>query len=89
MRSSGRWRLGAAQLLNKHGPIEAFPPLVLGEQLADALLFKRLATLRADLPLFDDVEALRWRGPTPAFAQWCGQAGAPRLLARAEGLRRA
>ena len=33
-----------------------------------ALLFKGLATLRTDVPVFDDVEELRWRGPTPAFA---------------------
>jgi 5'-3' exonuclease len=33
-----------------------------------AFLFRTLATLRTDVPLFDDVEALRWRGPTPAFA---------------------
>ncbi len=32
-----------------------------------ALLFRKLATLRTDLPLFDDVEQLRWHGPTPAF----------------------
>ncbi len=32
-----------------------------------ALLFRELATLRGDLPLFDSVEALRWKGPTPAF----------------------
>ena len=32
-----------------------------------ALLFRRLATLRTDLKLFNDVEELRWRGPTPAF----------------------
>jgi 5'-3' exonuclease len=33
-----------------------------------ALLFRVLATLRTDIELFDDVEDLRWRGPTPAFA---------------------
>ncbi len=33
-----------------------------------ALLFRTLATLRADIALFEDVEQLRWRGPTPAFA---------------------
>ena len=33
-----------------------------------ARLFRSLATLRADIPLFDDVEQLRWQGPTPAFA---------------------
>jgi 5'-3' exonuclease len=34
----------------------------------DALLFRTLATLRTDIPLFEDVEALRWNGPTPRFA---------------------
>jgi 5'-3' exonuclease len=33
-----------------------------------ALLFRTLATLRTDIPLFDDVEQLRWNGPTPGFA---------------------
>jgi 5'-3' exonuclease len=32
-----------------------------------ALLFRRLATLRTDIPLFDDVDQLAWNGPTPAF----------------------
>jgi 5'-3' exonuclease len=32
-----------------------------------ALLFRTLATLRTDIALFDDVEQLRWSGPTPAF----------------------
>jgi 5'-3' exonuclease len=30
-------------------------------------LFRTLATLRTDIPLFEDVEQLRWKGPTPAF----------------------
>ena len=33
----------------------------------NALLFRNLATLRSDIKLFDDVEELRWQGPTPAF----------------------
>jgi 5'-3' exonuclease len=33
----------------------------------NALLFRRLATLRTDISLFDNVEQLRWRGPTSAF----------------------
>jgi len=33
-----------------------------------ALLFRTLATLRTDIPLFTDVDELRWNGPTPAFA---------------------
>jgi 5'-3' exonuclease len=32
-----------------------------------ALLFRTLATLRTDIALFDDVDQLRWNGPTPAF----------------------
>ena len=32
-----------------------------------ALLFRRLATLRTDIRLFDDIEELRWNGPTPAL----------------------
>jgi 5'-3' exonuclease len=33
-----------------------------------ALLFRRLATLRTDIVVFEDIEQLRWNGPTPAFA---------------------
>jgi 5'-3' exonuclease len=32
-----------------------------------ALLFRKLATLRTDIPLFDDVEQLHWNGPKPEF----------------------
>jgi 5'-3' exonuclease len=35
----------------------------------DALLFRTLATLRTDIVLMDDVDQLRWKGPTPAFDQ--------------------
>jgi 5'-3' exonuclease len=74
--------VGAAQLLNRYGAIEEFPPNLLGENRDLALLFKRLATLRTDAALFSDVEQLRWRGPTDAFAAWTGRANAPRLLER-------
>ena len=74
--------VGAARLLNQYGAIERFPPNVLGDQLEAALLFKRLATLRTDARLFRDVEALRWKGPTPAFAAWTESVGAPKLLQR-------
>src|SRR5688572_27688833 len=60
----------AARLLNQHGPIEAFPADVLSEQRENALLFKRLATLRTDASLFRDVDELRWRGPTPGFSAY-------------------
>jgi 5'-3' exonuclease len=79
---AGIGAVGAARLLNRHGPIEAFAPAVLGERLDQALLFKRLATLRRDAPLFDDVEQLRWRGPTERFADWTQRLAAPRLLER-------
>src|SRR5262249_51466695 len=42
---AGIGRVKAARLLNRYGPIEAFPADVLGEEGAPALLFKKLATL--------------------------------------------
>jgi 5'-3' exonuclease len=75
----------AASLLNRHGAIEEFPPETLGDRRKLALLFKDLATLRTDAPLFDDVDALRWRGPTSAFAAWTRKMDAPKLLERALG----
>ena len=60
----------AASLLNRYGPIESFPDTVLGANRANALLFKNLATLRTDAPLFADVDEIEWKGPTPAFAEW-------------------
>jgi 5'-3' exonuclease len=76
----------AAQLVNRYGPIEDFPPDVLGANLEVALLFKTLATLRTDAPLFGDVDELRWRGPTPAFAAWAERLGDAKLLTRVEEL---
>src|SRR5881296_1843431 len=61
----GIGRVTAARLLNEHGHIEDFPPTVLGAKRDVALLFKKLATLRTDAPLFADVDELQWRGPTP------------------------
>ncbi len=72
----------AARLLNRHGAIERFPPEVLGERRDLALLFKDLATLRTDAPLFRDVDDLRWRGPTDSFASWTERMGVPRMLER-------
>ncbi|HEX7272439.1 MAG TPA: 5'-3' exonuclease H3TH domain-containing protein [Casimicrobiaceae bacterium] len=79
----------AAQLLNRHGPIEKFPPDLLGERRERALLFKKLATLRTDAPLFRDVDELRWRGPQKAFADWTERMDAPQLLERALKAQRA
>ncbi len=79
----GIGRMTAVQLLNRHGPIEALPNALIGEQRELALLFKRLATLRADAPLFRSVDTLHWRGPTRAFTAWTERMEAPRLLERA------
>jgi 5'-3' exonuclease len=78
----GIGKVGAARLVNKYGRIEDFPPESLGERLDMALLFKRLATLRTDAPLFDNVDALQWRGPTPEFVAYAEQSGDARLLER-------
>jgi len=72
----------AAQLLNRHGAIENFPPALLGIRRELALLFKKLATLRTDAPLFRNVDALRWNGPTDAFASFAARIDAPRLVER-------
>lgn len=36
----------------------------------NALLFRRLATLRTDIPLFENVDELRWSGPKPEFEEF-------------------
>jgi len=82
---SGIGEVGAARLIRQHGAVENFPPQVLaGERRTQALLFKRLATLRTDAPLFPDVETLRWHGPTDAFPAWAEKIGDARLLPRAQ-----
>jgi len=75
----------ASRMLNRYGPIEQFPPDVLGSENRElALLFKTLATLRTDAPLFADVDQLRWRGPTNAFPAFAERIGEPRLVERCE-----
>ena len=74
--------VSAARLLNANGTIENFPPAILGNNSELALLFKRLATLRADAPLFSNIDELRWRGPTGAFKNCGERLREPRLLRR-------
>jgi len=81
---SGIGPKGAVSLIERYGRIEDFPPQVLGERHALALLFKQLATLRTDAPLFGDVDELRWRGPTESFTACAERLGDPRLLTRAQ-----
>jgi 5'-3' exonuclease len=83
----GIGEVGAARLIGQYNAIEDFPPEVLaGERRARALLFKQLATLRTDAPLFADVEELRWNGATEAFDEWAAKIGDARLLPRAQKL---
>jgi 5'-3' exonuclease len=90
----------AAAVLARYGHIEAIPgnsaewradvrnsgglSQALTSQRDRALLFRNLATLRSDEPLFDDVDTLRWRGPTEFFAAYATHIDAPELIERAE-----
>ena len=85
----------AAAVLARFGHLEAIPPdwsdwhvnasspaalcATLEREREQALLYRTLATLRTDVPVFDDVDALRWNGPTPAFEPLARQleGGAP------------
>jgi 5'-3' exonuclease len=80
---AGIGRVTAARLIARYGPLEDFPSEVLGERRELALLFKDLATLRTDAPLFDDVDQLRWHGPTSGFAAQAERLADARLHARA------
>jgi 5'-3' exonuclease len=55
----------------------------------DALLFRRLATLRLDVPVFDSVKDLRWKGPCPNFEKQCHRMKSLDLVRRAEAARSA
>jgi 5'-3' exonuclease len=59
---------------------------VLFERWDDAVLFRTLATLKSDVPVFETVDELRWTGPTPDFERYCERLQAPALFTRATGL---
>lgn len=84
---AGIGRVTAARLIGKYGALEDFPATVLAERRELALLFKNLATLRTNAPLFGDVEELRWNGPTAGFPDTAARLGEPRLVARAGKIR--
>jgi len=63
----GIGKVEAAKMLNQYGPLENFPKKLLATNRDQALLFKRLATLRTDAKLFVNVDELRWRGPAASF----------------------
>jgi 5'-3' exonuclease len=50
----------------------------------DALLFRKLASLRRDVPVFNSVDDLLWKGPHPEFENLCERLRAPDLLRRAK-----
>jgi 5'-3' exonuclease len=56
---------------------------VLREQWDNALLYRTLATLKTEVPVFETVEELRWRGPTPEFEKYCTCMQSPGLYTRA------
>jgi 5'-3' exonuclease len=82
----------AAALLAVYASLEAIPPDPRSWQVAvrgrdplaaslaahrrEARLYKRLATLRRDVPLDGDLETLRWRGvPRARFERFCTELG--------------
>jgi 5'-3' exonuclease len=49
----------------------------------DALLFRTLATLRLDVPVFQSIDELRWKGPTPHFEKFAARLNSSTLYPRA------
>ena len=78
----------AARMIEKHGHIEQFPPEVLGANKAPALLFKTLALLKTDAPLFKNVDEIRWNGFSETFPEVADKVGDPRLVERLERITR-
>jgi len=76
----------AASLIGRFGRIEDFPSEILDSQRELALLFKDLATLRTDLPLFKGIDEIRWRGPASSFAAVAEKIGEIRLATRVKKL---
>ena len=96
---SGWGTKAAAMVLSHYGRLENIPkdcgqwdpsirrPRPLAESLFsawdDALLFRQLATLRLDAPVFDSVDDLAWKGTRPQFEGWCTRLNADSLRRRA------
>jgi 5'-3' exonuclease len=55
----------------------------------DALLFRKLATLRLDVPVFETIEDLRWKGPHADFEEYCRQLNSSTLFKRATAAEKA
>lgn len=79
----------AAQLINRYGPVEEFPPSALSDENRQlALLCKELAILKTDAPLFADVDELQWRGPTAEFKAAGEKIGNKSLMTKVRKLER-
>jgi 5'-3' exonuclease len=76
----------SARLIERLGHIEQFPPETLGENHELALLFKDLATLRTNAPLFKDADEIRWKGPKSSFAATAEKIGDAALVKRVQVL---
>lgn len=92
----------AATVLARYGSLDAIPDdpeqwdvkvrggaklaATLHAQRERAALFRDLATLQTDAPVFEEIDELRWAGPTAQFAAICDRLGAPRLADRAQQL---
>ena len=59
---------------------------VLSEHWNHAVLYRALATLRREAPVFPSVDELEWKGPTPEFAAFCDRLKSPALYGRAAAL---
>ncbi len=96
----GWGRRSAATVLSRYGTIEAIPDAAsawsvevrgaarlaatLTERRSEALLYKRLATLRPDVPLAESLEDLAWRGARPELRDFCERIGFDGFPARVE-----
>ena len=73
----------AASLIARFGPIEKFPADILNDSNKKlALLFKELATLRVDAPVYGKLSELQWSGPTDALHSLAEKMGDPNLPKR-------
>jgi 5'-3' exonuclease len=88
----------ASVILSRYGHLEAIPEdtlqwglpagraLRLGENLKShreqAILYRRLATLRPDVPIEQSIDDLEWRGAQPRLKKLCEELGSTSLLAQ-------
>jgi 5'-3' exonuclease len=93
----------AAFMVSRYGHLEgvprdsrAWPPSIRGAQRLcaalfdrwdEAVLYRTLATLRYEVPVFESVDELRWTGPLPEFEGWCERIEAEGLYRRAAARR--